>query len=121
MKKIFMAIFGFIFLALAIIGIFVPVLPTTPFLLLAAFFFLRGSERMHNWLINHRTFGPSINSYMNHRALRKSTKIKAISTLWISLGLSIYLVKNTYVDVMLIIIGLAVGFYLLSLKTMQEE
>jgi len=97
------------------------VLPTTPFMLLASFFFLRSSERMHRWIINHKVFGPSVRNYMEHRGMRKSTKVKAISTLWLSLGISIYIVKNLYVDVLLIFVGICVSFYLLSLKTITEE
>jgi len=121
MKKTAYGTLGFLFMALGIIGIFLPVLPTTPFMLLASFFFLRSSERMHRWIINHKVFGPSVRNYMEHRGMRKSTKVKAISTLWLSLGISIYIVKNLYVDVLLIFVGICVSFYLLSLKTITEE
>lgn len=121
MKKAAYGSLGFIFLALGITGIFLPVLPTTPFMLLASFFFLRSSERMHRWITNHKVFGPPIKNYMKHRGMRKSTKVKAVSTLWLSLGLSIYIVKNMYVDALLIFIGIAVSLYLLSLKTITEE
>jgi uncharacterized membrane protein YbaN (DUF454 family) len=121
MKKAAYGSLGFIFLALGITGIFLPVLPTTPFMLLASFFFLRSSERMHRWITNHKVFGPPIKNYMKYRGMRKSTKVKAVSTLWLSLGLSIYIVKNLYVDALLISIGIAVSLYLLSLKTITEE
>jgi uncharacterized membrane protein YbaN (DUF454 family) len=121
MKKAAYGSLGFIFLALGITGIFLPVLPTTPFMLLASFFFLRSSERMHRWITNHKVFGPPIKNYMKYRGMRKSTKVKAVSTLWLSLGLSIYIVKNLYVDALLISIGIAVSLYLLSLKTLTEE
>ncbi|MGD9809286.1 MAG: YbaN family protein [Deferribacterales bacterium] len=121
MKKAAYGSLGFIFLALGITGIFLPVLPTTPFMLLASFFFLRSSERMHRWITNHKVFGPPIKNYMKYRGMRKSTKVKAVSTLWLSLGLSIYIVKNMYVDALLIFIGIAVSLYLLSLKTITEE
>lgn len=121
MKKAAYGSLGFIFLALGITGIFLPVLPTTPFMLLASFFFLRSSERMHRWITNHKVFGPPIKNYMKYRGMRKSTKVKAVSTLWLSLGLSIYIVKNLYVDALLIFIGIAVSLYLLSLKTITEE
>jgi uncharacterized membrane protein YbaN (DUF454 family) len=121
MKKAAYGSLGFIFMVLGITGIFLPVLPTTPFMLLASFFFLRSSERMHRWITNHKVFGPPIKNYMEHRGMRKSTKVKAVSTLWLSLGLSIYIVKNLYVDVLLIFIGIAVSLYLLSLKTLTEE
>lgn len=121
MKKAMYGSFGFLFLTLGIIGIFFPVLPTTPFMLLASFFFLRSSERMHRWIMNHRVFGPPVKNYMENRSMKKSTKVKAISTLWLSLGLSLYLVKNIYVDILLIVIGISVSLYLLSLKTAIDD
>lgn len=119
-KKITFSVLGTIFVILGVAGIFMPVLPTTPFLLLASACYFKGSDRMHAWLLNHRTLGPYIYNYITYRAMRKSAKVKAIGLLWLSLGLSLYLVKNIYVDVSLIIIGIGVTIYLLTLKTLSE-
>lgn len=75
---------GWLFLVIGIIGIVVPLLPTTPFLLLTAFFFSKGSERMHLWLMNHRTFGPPIDEWNRKGMIR--TKYKLIATTMLTLS-----------------------------------
>jgi len=121
MKKSLYMVCGFIFLGLGIIGIFLPVLPTTPFLLLTSFCFLRSSEKLHGWLLNHKVFGPPVKNYIEHRALRAKTKAVAVATLWLSLGISIVLVPNIYVDIVLVAVGVFVSIYLLSLKTLRQD
>ena len=69
---------GLISLILGIVGIALPLLPTTPFLLLAAFCFTRGSERMNLWLLNHKTLGPPIIDWRDHGAISKTAKIWAL-------------------------------------------
>lgn len=76
MKPLLIA-FGFLFLAIGIVGIFVPLLPTTPFLLLTAICFERGSERFHRWLVQHRVFGPPIRDWKQHQAIRPKYKVLA--------------------------------------------
>lgn len=71
-------IFGWIFLALGVIGIFLPLLPTTPFLLLTAYCFSRSSERWHNWLLSQPHLGPMILDWQRHGVIR--TKIKLLAT-----------------------------------------
>ena len=68
---------GFFFLVVGIIGLFLPVLPTTPFLLLTAYFFSVSSPRFHNWLLNHRYFGPPIRDWEKNRMIRTRNKILA--------------------------------------------
>jgi len=119
-KNLFMAL-GVFFTLLAVIGIIVPVLPTTPFLLVASFCFVRSSEKMNNWLINHRIFGAYIGTYMKYRAVRKDMKIRAVLLLWGSLLLSALLVRNLHVIFVLLVVGMGVTAYILSLKTMTAE
>jgi uncharacterized protein len=68
------AALGLICVALAIIGVVLPLLPTVPFLLLAAFFFARSSSRLHNWLLSHKTFGPIIDDWARSGAIRPRAK-----------------------------------------------
>ena len=75
-RHLWMAL-GWAALGLGVLGVLVPLLPTTPFLILAAYLFSRGSERLHAWLLNHRIFGPPIENWRTHRAI--STKAKARS------------------------------------------
>ena len=74
-------VFGAISLALGVIGIVVPLLPTTPFLILAAYFFSRGSRRLHGWLVNHNYFGPPIRNWREHRAVSFRAKLSALSAI----------------------------------------
>lgn len=106
---------------LGLVGVFVPVLPTTPFLLLASYCFVRSSEKLNDWLINHRIFGAYIGSYMKYRAVRKDMKIRAVLFLWGSLTLSVLLVRNVHVAVFLLLVGIGVTSYIVSLKTLTSD
>ncbi|MDF2820489.1 MAG: uncharacterized protein K0R15_930 [Clostridiales bacterium] len=112
---------GTISLGLGMIGIFIPVLPTTPFLLLAAFCYLRSSKKLYTWLVNHRIFGTYIYNYMTYKAVKKRVKIVAIIFLWVSLGFSIIVVDNSHLRILLCIIGISVSIHLLRLKTLVQE
>jgi hypothetical protein len=111
---------GSLALALGLVGIFIPILPTTPFLLLAAFCYLHSSKRLYAWLIRHRIFGQYIEDYMTHRAIRLGVKIAALALLWLSLGLSIVLVPSPAMRIILPLIGLAVSWHVLSLRTLRD-
>ena len=82
---------GGLSLALGGIGIFLPLLPTTPFLLLAAYCFQKSSPRLHNWLVGHPTFGPAIKDWQQHGAISRTAKIQAMIALAVVLGLSFLL------------------------------
>ena len=79
---------GSIFLAAGLVGVAVPVLPTTPFLLLATACFLRGSERMHHWMLTNQWFGDYLRRYREGRGIPVRTKVGAIALLWVSIGVS---------------------------------
>ena len=81
LKKIFWLVLGIIFLGLGIVGVVLPILPTTPFMLLATFCFAKSSKRLHSWLVNHRTFGPAIQNWHKHGAISKTAKTGAILTM----------------------------------------
>ena len=88
-KKILFLTFGHLSFFLGIAGIFLPVLPTTPFLLLAAFCYMQGSVRLHSWLTEHRILGGYLKRYMENRAMTRRDKIISISVLWAGIAASI--------------------------------
>jgi len=119
-KKVIFIPLGIICVALGIIGIVLPVLPTTPFLLLAAFLFYRSSNKLHDRLLNSKILGEYISNYMKYRAIHRKLKILAITTLWISLSISIVLVNIIFVRIFLITIGIAVTVHILHIKTLEK-
>lgn len=121
LKKYLYIVVGSISLALGVIGIFIPVLPTTPFLLLSSYCYLRGSKRMYHWLMNHKILGAYIYSYLTYKAIPKKTKISAIIFLWSSLILSMVIVPSLHLRILLAVIGTAVTFHLMTLKTLSRE
>ena len=86
-------VLGWLFVGLAALGVLLPVLPTTPFLLLAAFFFARSSERFYGWLLHNRRFGPLIKQWREDRSLPPGVRLKAITLVLCVFALSIYLVR----------------------------
>ena len=113
---------GFIAIGLGVIGLFLPVLPTVPFLLLAAACFGRSSERFYAWLINHTHLGPLVRPYLQGRGISLRSKLKAIGLIWASITISaIFLINILWVRGLLLIIGLAVTLYLLKLPTTVNE
>ena len=86
---------GFLFLALALVGVFLPLLPTTPFVLLAAACFAQSSERMHRWILANETFGPMVRDWEQKRCVSCRVKVIAIASMALVGGLSIYLALET--------------------------
>lgn len=80
---------GLLAVALGVIGILLPVLPTVPFLLLALACFARSSERFYTWLLDHAHFGPIIRPYLDGRGMARASKVKAIILLWASIAVSV--------------------------------
>lgn len=109
---------GILSLALGIIGIFLPLLPTTPFILLAAACFARGSEKFHNWLITHERFGPLVRDWQAHRSIPLRAKCLALSMMWTSMGTTAWLLRARPVSSLtLLAIGLAVTVWMVRLPT----
>lgn len=118
--KYLLTIAGTISLVLGIIGIFAPILPTTPFLLLSAVCYMRSSNRLYNWLIKHKVFGVYISNYIKYKAIRKNIRIIALAFLWLSLGLSIYIIDSIHFRILLFAVGIGVSIHLCLLKTMDS-
>ena len=87
-KKIFLIILGLFFVGIGVIGVFLPGLPTTIFLLIAAWAFVRSSERLYNWLLNHKILGRFVKDYHTHKSMKLSTKIYAMSVMVFATGAS---------------------------------
>ena len=121
LKKCLLICAGSISLALGVLGAFLPVLPTTPFLLLSAYCYIRSSKKLYNWLINHPIFGTYIYNYMTYRAITRNTKVGALIFLWLTLITSMLLVARIHLTIFLLVVGIAVSIHLYSLRTMTEE
>lgn len=114
--------FGWIFVALGIIGIFVPLMPTTVFFILAAASFARSSDRFYSWLINHPRFGKFIKDYREKRGMPLKSKIIAVGMLYLTIGSSAYFFTDSlWIRLLLISIAIGVSTYILSLKTIRDE
>jgi len=113
---------GIISLLLGVIGIVVPLLPTTPFLLLSAACFVRGSDRLYQWLMEHKLFGRYIRNFREHKAIPLKTKILAVSLLWVTILYSIlFVVNSVYVRILLATLAIAVTFHILHFKTLKDD
>lgn len=118
MKMLF-NILGTLALILAILGVFLPLLPTTPFLLLASACYLRGSERMHRWLTGHRILGPYLIGIQTGRGIPMRAKVITLIFLWGTLAISAWHVPLPWVRMLLLIPGIGVTVYLLRMKTLR--
>lgn len=116
-KKYILVTLGTITLILGVVGIFIPLLPTTPFLLITSFCYLRSSQSLHDWLLGHRLLGPYIADYVQYRTVRRKTKILALATLWPSLGLSMFIVQRLFLQILLASIGTIVSIHIIRLPT----
>lgn len=107
---------GILSIVLGSVGIFVPVLPTVPFLLLALFCFSKSSERAYNLIINNKYFGKTLKDYKEGKGLSLATKIKAILFLSLGIGFSLYKVQSLHPQIFLVIVWLAVSIHIIMLK-----
>lgn len=120
--RILLIISGWIFVGLGIIGIFLPVMPTTIFLIIAAACFARSSEKFYNRLLNNKYLGKYIRDYMEHRGMPLRAKIVAITMINIVIGYSAFFAVNTlWVKILLVIIAVSLTVYLVSIKTIAEN
>lgn len=111
-------VLGTLCVALGVLGIFLPVLPTTPFLLLAAVCYARSSERFYHWLMANRWCGEYIRNYREGRGVPLKQKVLTISLLWLTIGSTAWLAISQW-WVRWILLGIAVGvtIHLVKIKT----
>jgi uncharacterized membrane protein YbaN (DUF454 family) len=113
---------GTVSVALGVLGTLLPLLPTTPFLLLAAACYARSSERLHSWLFTNRLFGSYLRSYAKGEGLPLRVKVLVIVMLWAAIGYSAaYVVTALAVRVILVLLALGVTTYILMLKTARGD
>ncbi len=120
-KKQLLIVAGTLAVAIGIIGIFVPILPTTPFLLLAAACYLRSSERFYRWLLGNRLFGGYIADYLAGRGMPLKTKIFTLSLLWVTIGLSVAIgTQNLVVRIVLLAVAVGVTLHIILIKLKRK-
>ena len=120
--RIILIVCGTICTALGIIGIFVPLLPTTPFLLLAAACYARSSERFYNWLLNNRVFGRYVRDYLQKRGISLRVKIITLVLLWATIILSaIFATDALWLRILLTVIAVGVTIHILWIRTLQRS
>jgi uncharacterized protein len=127
--RLFWLVLGFICVGLGAIGIVLPILPTTPFVLAAAGCFCKSSPKMYNWLLNNKWFGDYIRNYKEGRGLSMKSKITGLTFLWITIGVSTIffldrlLPPQLVLPIQLIMVTVAVGvsIHVLKLPTLKQS
>lgn len=113
-------ILGAVSLGLGVTGMFLPVLPTTPFLLLTAWCWLKGSPRLYAWLMSQPRLGPYIRDFQEHRCISRKVKVISVSTLWVTVTVSIVLVHPLWLRILLFCIAVGVTVHILSFTTKNQ-
>lgn len=121
MKRVFWLMVGLLALGLAIVGVVLPLLPTVPFLLVAAYAFARSSERLHNWLVTHPKLGPPIKDWQREGAIHRSSKIAAVATMILVFVLSLIMGVGTRVLIIQAVVLSAAMLFILTRPTPSSE
>lgn len=111
---------GWVSLGLGIVGIVLPLLPTTPFLLLSAWCFAGSSKKAHHWLLHHRVLGPTIRAWQNGEGIPARVRNRAIAAIWLGMLLSMFIVGRWWVTITLALIGAGVSLYLFRLPVQKK-
>jgi uncharacterized membrane protein YbaN (DUF454 family) len=121
LKKIIFYIIGYISVALGLIGLIFPILPTTPFLLLAAACFAGNSEKTYNWLVNNKIFGKVIRDYREGKGLSVKVKAYSLFFLWLTIFLSILVISILWVQILLLVIASVVSLHVILIKPKKKD
>ena len=116
MKKILYIVLGSVMLVIGAIGVVVPGLPTTIFLILAAYFFTHSSDRLYNWLMNNKTFGPIITNYTKYHGISYKDRRNATIAIWIIILISIVLSQSILIGSILLVVALLHTVFLYKLN-----
>ena len=112
---------GLIFVGIGTVGMFLPLLPTTIFFILAAWCFARSSEKFYHWLHYNRWFGKFFRNYRRGHGMTLKSKISSLLLLWLGISLSaVYATDALYVRILLLLIALGVSWHIISLRTAKE-
>ena len=117
MKKIFLLSLGWICVALAFIGIFVPGIPTTPFLIVALWAFAQSSKKFHSWLLNHKRFGPILRNWESHKVVPKNAKLLMVILQIFAVIMIQYSLNNIFITTALTLLLICVAWYVISLPS----
>ncbi|ADZ90706.1 DUF454 family protein [Marinomonas mediterranea] len=120
-KRIFYIVLGWLSLVTGVIGIFLPLLPTTPLVLLSAWCFSRSSTRFHNWLINHKYFGPIILDWQSGDGIPKKVRNRALIVMWLGMSISMFIVWRFWATIGLVTIGVCVSIYMLRMPLKKDS
>ena len=119
--RILWMILGLVSVALAVLGSFLPLLPTVPFLLLAAFAFARSSPRLENWLLTHKSFGPLIRNWRANGSIDRRTKKLSVAVMIATFGLSLALGASTTVLIIQAVVLTCAGTFVVTRPDGPEE
>ena len=121
MKRMILISLGWFCVGLGFIGIFVPGIPTTIFLIIALWAFTKSSKKLRNWLLNHKKFGPILNNWQQHKVVPRRAKILMVVLMSLASILFYYSLQNLYLTIGLVIILVLVAIYVISLPSKIPE
>lgn len=122
LKRKLLIIAGTISTGIGVVGIFIPILPTTPLLILAAACYARSSQRFYNWLLSNRLFGAYMRNYTEGKGVPIKIKIGTIVLLWITIGCTTaFAINNLAIRIVLFIIATGVTVHIALIKTISKE
>ena len=115
--RIILLSLGLLFVGLAFIGIFIPGIPTTPFLIVALWAFAQSSKKFHAWLLNHKRFGTVLRNWESHKVVPKKAKILMVILQITAVAMIQYSLNNIFITIGLAILLLCVASYVISLPS----
>ena len=119
-KKALLVAAGSLCIVLAVLGVFLPLLPTTPFLLLASACYVRSSERLHGWLMGNRLLGGYIRNFKERRGVPLRAKFVTVALLWLPLLYSVYRLDILWLELLLVLMGLVWSVLIFRMKTLRD-
>ena len=121
MKRTILISLGWLCVGLGFVGVFVPGIPTTIFLIIALWAFTKSSAKLRHWLLNHKRFGPILNNWQEHKVVPRKAKILMVILMSLAVVLFYYSSQNLYLTIGLIIILVSVAIYVISLPSKTPE